>query len=366
MPSERSRSPQPTRSAACRSIRATARSPLRRTPSNGSTAEGPFGLVRGELYAGLLKWHILPQLGGRQLASISPLVVRQWHAGLMAGHLGPVSVAKCYRLLKTVMATAVEDGFIVKSPCVIKGAGVERSAERPIATIEQVDCLAAAIEPRFRALVLLATYGSLRFGELAALTRRRVDLKAGTVSVVVAQSELGDGTRLIGEPKTAAGRRVVAIPPVILEELQHHLAVFSQPGPDGLVFVGPKGAALRRGNFSHVWKKAARSVGLEDLHFHDLRHTGNTLAATTGASTCELIDANGPLVSASGAALPTRDGGARARHRPRPRRDDRAGASSERQLRGAPVDQPALRRRCSSIHSPSSVGSNRTRNPTLT
>lgn len=67
--------------------------------------------------------------------------------------------------------------------------------------------------------------------------------------------------------------------------LEAHLRTFAQPGIDGLVFCGPKGAMLRRGNFSTKWTKARRAMGMEDLHFHDLRHTANTLAAATGAST---------------------------------------------------------------------------------
>jgi integrase len=59
-----------------------------------------------------------------------------------------------------------------RDPCIIKGAGVERSAERPIATIAEVDRLVEAADPRLKALILMATCTSLRLGELFALTRR--------------------------------------------------------------------------------------------------------------------------------------------------------------------------------------------------
>ncbi len=243
-----------------------------------------------ELYESLLRLHIVPSFDRRELGSITPPMVRRWHAEMSrADRPGPVTVAKCYRLLRTILATAVEDGLIVKSPCVLKGAGVERSPERPVATIEQVELIASTVEPRFRMLILMATFTGLRFGELAALTRRRIDLDAGTVSVVVAQTELSDGTRIIGEPKTSAGRRLVAIPQVLVEELRAHLGAYSEPGLDGLVFVGPKGGPLRRGNWSVRWTKVVGALELDGLHFHDLRHTGNTLAAATGASTRELM-----------------------------------------------------------------------------
>jgi hypothetical protein len=53
---------------------------------------------------------------------------------------------------------------------------------------------------------------------------------------------------------------------------------FAEPGERGFVFVGPKGGQLRRSNFHQsVWIKVREKVGLPDLHFHDLLHTGGTL-----------------------------------------------------------------------------------------
>jgi hypothetical protein len=64
-----------------------------------------------------------------------------------AGRPGAPTVAKSYRLLHAICATATEDGLIVRNPCLVKGASVERPAERPVATIEEVFALADAIEP---------------------------------------------------------------------------------------------------------------------------------------------------------------------------------------------------------------------------
>ncbi|WP_257153718.1 tyrosine-type recombinase/integrase [Streptomyces lunaelactis] len=81
----------------------------------------------------------------------------------------------------------------------------------------------------------------------------------------------------------------MAIPAVIVTDLATHLAVFAEPGPDGRVFIGAKKATPRRNHFNKLWRKACDQVGIKGLHFHDLRHTGNTLAAATGASTRELM-----------------------------------------------------------------------------
>ncbi len=260
-----------------------------------------------ELYRSQLDNHIVPALGRRELSKLSTAEVRVWFANLVQeSGLAPTTAAKCYRLLRTILNTAVEDELIVKNPCVIKGAATERSPERPIATIAQVDALATAIDPRWRALVLLATYGSLRWGELTALTRQRIDLAAGTVDVVEQALELSGGTRVFGPPKTDAGRRTITLPAFVVDELADHMRRYVGPEPDAVVFTGPKGAPLRRGNWNGKWNAVRKAVGCDGLRFHDLRHTGNTLAASTGASTKELMAQRRAQLGASGIALSAR------------------------------------------------------------
>lgn len=97
------------------------------------------------------------------------------------------------------------------------------------------------------------------------------------------------GKLVTGRPKSDAGARVVTLPEVIVGDLAWHLQRFSEPEHDGLVFVGEKGAQLRCSNFTKVWAKALKDAGLPQIHVHDLRHTGNTRAAMTGASLKELM-----------------------------------------------------------------------------
>ncbi len=69
------------------------------------------------------------------------------------------------------------------NPCQVKGAGTEKSPERPVLSITQVYALADATGARYRALVLLACFCGLRWGELAALRRCDLDIATGTVRV---------------------------------------------------------------------------------------------------------------------------------------------------------------------------------------
>jgi integrase len=242
-----------------------------------------------QLYATLVRLHIEPELGHRWLSDLGPAHVRAWRAGLLAGGTGPITVAKGYRVLRTIMQTAVDDGLIRVNPCQINGAATERSPERPVLLVGEVYTLAAAVPDRWRALVLMATFCSMRWGELSGLVRADIDLDDGLVHIRRSVSELDDGTRVTGPPKSAAGRRVVALPSGLVPDVRKHLATYVGPADDDLVFVGPKGGPLRRRNFQKIWNPARAAVGREDLHFHDLRHTGNTLAAQVGATLPDLM-----------------------------------------------------------------------------
>ena len=253
-----------------------------------------------ELYEGLLRLHIVPALGHVELRKLTPSTVRRWHSGLLkAGRPGPPTVAKAYRLLHTILATATADELIVKNPCVIKGAGVERTPEREVVTVAQVWELADAVEERYRALVLMAAFTGLRRGELFGLTRRRIDLLHAKVTVTEQRQQMKDGTVVIGPPKTDTGRRTLSLPGPLIPELEAHMAAYAQPGADGVVFTGDKGGPLRDHVWQAKWSLARRSLGLPNLHFHDLRHVANTLTAASGASTRELMHRMGHVSPAA-------------------------------------------------------------------
>jgi integrase len=252
----------------------------------------PLAPRTAELYRWQLQKHVIPAFATTELRRLDATAVRTWY-GRLSGPAGPgqVTAAKCYRLLRAICHTAVEDSLIAKNPCAIRGAGQERSAERPMLSVAQVDALADTVDRRWRALILLAAWCGLRFGELAALTRRDLDLDGYVVNVRAAASTLTTGQRYIGPPKSQAGIRSVAIPPHIVVDLREHLASFAEPERTGLVFVGPQGATLNNSNFNRVvWRPACEAVGIAaGTHLHDLRGVSATLAARHGATTRELM-----------------------------------------------------------------------------
>lgn len=242
-----------------------------------------------ELYEGELRLHILPSLGRVPVGRLRPAAVRTRYAGLANDGPGSSTTAKCYRLLRAILNTAVDDGLLATNPCSIRGAGAENAAERKLPTLDQVFELADAVKLRYRALVLTAAFSGLRRGELFGLRREHLDVELGTVSVAEQRQQLSNGAHIVGPPKSDAGRRTVALPPEALEPLIAHLERFVGPGPSAWVFTGDKGGPLREGVWQHQWAKAREVVGLPDLHFHDLRHVAATLAAETGAGVKEIM-----------------------------------------------------------------------------
>jgi len=136
-----------------------------------------------------------------------------------------------------------------------------------------------------------AAFTGLRYGELAALRRSDLGADLATVTVRATLTTLTDGTTLFGPPKSKAGRRTVTVPEAIREDLRLHLRDYVADDPDALIFTGARGAVLRRSGFQTQsrWTQSVAQAGLPDFHFHDLRHTGNTLAAGTGASLADLM-----------------------------------------------------------------------------
>jgi integrase len=143
------------------------------------------------------------------------------------------------------MTTAADDGAIRRNPCQIKGGGGETSIERTVLTVPQVFALSEAVGPRHRALVLLATFTSLRWGELCALRRFDLDVDARTIRVQRSLTELENGGLTFGPPKTEAGRRTVAYPELISPVIRWHLSCFAPSGHTGNTLTAAAGANLR-------------------------------------------------------------------------------------------------------------------------
>lgn len=219
------------------------------------------------------------------LIAITPPVVRSWYGKAMAGKGGKTSIAQAYRFLRAVMNQAVRDGTIQVNPCQIPGAGSDKAKERRIATPAQVAELVEAITPRYRAAMLLAAWCGLRRGELCGLRTSDVDLVGGVTTVRKNRVELLESPKKYDkDPKTEAGKRDIAFPPHLKPFLVEHMNEWA--GPERF-FVGRDGQPMRGNAVYQAFVRARKRVGVQ-VSFHDLRHTGQTLAASTGATLADL------------------------------------------------------------------------------
>lgn len=258
-------------------------------------------LVRRELkprtraeYARLIDI-LVPAFGNTPLDAITPEAVRSWHADWGSGR--PTARAHAYSLLRTILNTAVEEEALSINPCRIRGAGRPpiRHGMRP-ATIDELTQIAQGMPERYRLMVHLAAWCALRFGELTELRRKDIDMRHGIIRVRRAVTWPG-GQPEVGTPKSAAGIRDVSIPPHLIPVIRDHLAVYAQHAPDGLLFPNTEGHHMHHGSLYKVYKPARAAAGRPDLRWHDLRHTGATLAAHAGATTRELMDRLGHSTS---------------------------------------------------------------------
>jgi integrase len=164
-------------------------------------------------------------------------------------------------------------------------------------------------------MLLLAMFCGLRLGELLGLRRERVDVPHRRVIVTEQGQELSDGTRHYGQPKTAAGVRTVALPPHLVADVEDHLLRWVGPAAGDLLLTGPSSSVLYRATFNAVWDRARHVVGTEDFNFHDLRHTGNTLAAGAGGEHEGAHGSHGARQRPGRPALSARINGARRAYR---------------------------------------------------
>jgi integrase len=254
--------------------------------ANRQVAGRPIKARTREHYQAILDDHLLDTFGPRQLTAIKPKDVRDWYAETLADK--PTMRSHAYSLLRTIMASAVVDEHIDGNPCRIVGAGRAKRVHkiRP-ASVEELGVLTEAMPERLRLMVTLASWCALRFGETAELRRGDIDLSQEVIRIRRAAVRT-KGAYTITTPKSDAGVRDVDIPPHIIPAIEAHLAKHVGNSRDALIFPADNGGHLQPSTLYRHWYRARAAAGRSDLRWHDLRHSGATLAAATGATLAEL------------------------------------------------------------------------------
>lgn len=184
------------------------------------------------------------------------------------------SVANAHGLLAAILAGAVTDGLIRRSPAaqtrLPRSSGHTRVEARFLTQAEFATALGHLPEQHRPVLLMLGGTG-MRWGELEALVVGDVDRTAATVRITKAVKYGVGAERAVGPPKTARSRRVVTLPPQLLDELRPLLAGRPRTAP---LFTSSDGQPIRHHAVYRAWKRACAAAGIDPQpRLHDCRHS---------------------------------------------------------------------------------------------
>jgi integrase len=271
--------------------------------------EGRRGLVNArtlERYQEMMRLYLLPTLGKRPLQRIAATEIDTLYMRL-GEKLAPGTVAFAHRVLNACLSAAVRKDLLLRNP--VSKAEPPRKSEEDAGRVLDQDELATLLTG-FRntamfPIVATAVLTGMRRNELLALRWSDVDLVAKTLTVARSLELTKANGMRFKEPKTARGRRTIAIDDTLVSlltaEREKYLRIVAGVGAgddvdlsliklpaEALVFPSPVGTTFDPTRPRHPmsitceFRKHADRLGFEDLRFHDLRGTHETMLLDAG------------------------------------------------------------------------------------
>jgi integrase len=244
-----------------------------------------------EGYEVLIRTHIIPVLGNVKVSSLTPNILQKFINDLMDSHLAPSSVRKIYAILNNALSKAEKWGMIPKNVASLIEKPKLIKTEMKVWDKEEVNrFLDVAKEDRLHIAFLLAITTGMRQGEILGLKWEDIDFKEGTLSIKRILSH--NGKELLSEGKTKSSIRTIYLDNVTIEALKHHRTMILQEklvsGQDyrdhNLIICTTKGTSVNPRNLSRKWKELIKMSGIEEIRFHDLRHSHATLMMEQGVN----------------------------------------------------------------------------------
>jgi len=222
-------------------------------------------------YRSNLDAHFLPYFGTYPMQTITPSLVQGWVSKAVQDGLSPRSIRRHHTLLHSIFKAAVLDRIIAYNPS--DGTGLPKviSTRRATITPAQFDALLAAIPRQHRALLQVAIETGMRWGELAALRPRHLNLTRATVLVAetiveISKKDSPTGQRYTLKPSPKNDQhRTLAITPELASVLAHRIATLGLQ-PDDLLFPSTARDTQQptsRNTFrTRTWRPALQAAGL--------------------------------------------------------------------------------------------------------
>jgi integrase len=218
--------------------------------------------------------HATTSFGGRRIETLQPIELDLWRSQLPA-----LSAHYIFRAFRQVLEYAVVMGLLEGNPTArIKNvrASVEvKRGQQPFATWDEVEAVAAELDPRFAAIPIVLVGTGLRPEELFALERRDLDLEVGVLSVERVYSQ----RRLKDCAKSRRQRRRVPLRQRVVAALRSMPPRLDTP----LLFPAARGGYIDLEKFRYrEWIPALRAAGIEHRRVYDCRHTFASWAIAGG------------------------------------------------------------------------------------
>jgi integrase len=234
--------------------------------------------------------HLVPAIGGVLLQRLNPGHLNTLYADLLERGLSARTVLHVHATIRRALADATRWGLVPRNVALLASPPRPNQPELQVWTAADLRSFLAFVKgDRLYALWLLAASTGMRRGEVLGLQWPDVDL--GRARVAVRRSLVTVGHRVVvSEPKTAKGRRSVALDPATVAGLKalrkHQTAERLAWGPawtdSGLVFTRGDGRPLHPREVTRAFTRHVLAAGLPVIRLHDLRHTHATLALAAG------------------------------------------------------------------------------------
>jgi integrase len=247
--------------------------------------------------ASRVRTHLVPHIGRVRLQRLAPAQLNATYAAL-AADLRPGSVRNVHATVRHALGDAVRWGLIPRNVALLANPPKAQGSAMNTWTAEQTRAfLDFTRGDRQRALWHLLATSGMRRGEVLGLRWTDLDLDAGRVSIDQTLVTSGAPAH-VGPPKSARGRRTVALDAGTVAVLRDHrrrqleerLAVGSAWEESGLVFVKEDGTRTNPDYVSHQFRQLVKAAGLPPVRLHDLRHGWATLALANGVSIKTVAD----------------------------------------------------------------------------
>ena len=259
--------------------------------------EATVRLTTYRSYVQHVAWHIVPHLGAVPLQALSGAQINALYAKLSSrgrrggkSGLSALTIRHVHAVLHRALKDAVRWGLLARNP--IEAADPPRiagSREMKTWSAEQLEAfLEFTKDDRLHALWQLLALTGVRRGEACGLRWCDCDLEQGRIAIRRALVPVAR-TVLVSEPKTARGKRSIALDERTVAVLKAHAArqlIERQSAKDwsetGLVFTRSDGRALPPNSVSRWFVRSAKQARLPEIRLHDLRHSHATLALRAG------------------------------------------------------------------------------------